>query len=189
MSHIAYIRVSSIQQNTERQLADTGINFDKVFEEKASGKDTEREAFKKMMDYVREGDVLHVHEISRLARNTADLLATVETLTKKGVRVQFHKEGITTGDNSPTGNLVLTLLAGIAQMEREQMLQRQREGYEAAKAAGRIVGRGNGKATPRAEIMAALAAGGSVRQVAKDWEVSTNTVSRIKKEMAAAAAE
>lgn len=189
MSHIAYVRVSSVQQNTERQLADTGITFDKVFTEKESGKSIEgREAFAVMMDYLRDGDTLHVHEISRLARNTADLLATVETLTQRGVRIQFHKEGITTGDNSPTGNLVLTLLAGIAQMEREQLLQRQKEGYAAAKAAGRIVGRGNGKATPRTEIVAALAAGGSVRQVAKDYEVSTNTVSRIKKEMAAAAA-
>lgn len=188
MAHVAYIRVSSIQQNTERQLANTGITFDKTFTEKESGKSTEgREAFAAMMNYVREGDTVHVHEISRLARNTADLLATVETLTAKGVRVQFHKEGITTGDNSPTGNLVLTLLAGIAQMEREQMLQRQREGYEAAKKAGRIAGRGNGKAVPRAEIIAALNAGGSVRQVAADYEVSTNTVSRIKKEVAAAA--
>lgn len=185
MAHIAYIRVSSIQQNTERQLADTGITFDKTFTEKESGKSTEgREAFRAMMDYVREGDTIHVHEISRLARNTADLLATVETLNKRGVRIQFHKEGITTGDNSPAGNFMLSTLAGVAQMEREMMLQRQREGYEAAKAAGRIVGRGNGKATPRAEIVAALAAGGSVRQVAKDWGVSTNTVSRIKKEMA-----
>lgn len=190
MSHIAYIRVSSVQQNSERQLANTGINFDKTFSEKESGKSIDgREAFKAMMDYVREGDTIHVHEISRLARNTTDLLTTVEAMNKRGVRIQFHKEGITTGDNSPTGNLVLTLLAGIAQMEREQILQRQKEGYTAAKAAGRIVGRGNGKATPRAEIMAALAAGGSVRQVAKDWEVSTNTVSRIKKEMAAAASE
>ena len=139
--------------------------------------------------FAKVGDTIHVHDISRLARNTADLENTVETLTKRGVRIQFHKEGITTGDNSPTGNLVLTVLGAIARMEREQILQRQKEGYAAAKAAGRIVGRGNGKATPRADIMAALAAGGSVRQVAKDWEVSTNTVSRIKKEMAAAASE
>ena len=135
------------------------------------------------MEYVREGDTLHVHEISRLARNTADLLSTVDTLSKRGVAIQFHKEGIKTGDNSPTGNLVLTLLAGIAQMEREQMLLRQREGYEAAKAAGRIAGRGNARNIPRAEIVAALESGGSVRSVAAEFCVSTNTISRIKKEM------
>lgn len=183
MAHIAYIRVSSLQQNSERQLADTGITFEKVFTEKVSAKDTNREAFLAMMEYLREGDTLHVHDISRLARNTADLLSTVDALTKRGVAIQFHKEGIKTGDNSPTGNLVLTLLGGIAQMEREQMLLRQREGYEAAKAAGRISGRGNGRSIPRTEIIAALTSGGSVRSVAAEFCVSTNTISRIKKEM------
>ncbi|NWK86221.1 recombinase family protein [Raoultella terrigena] len=183
MAHVAYIRVSSFQQNSDRQLADTGITFEKVFTEKVSAKDTSREAFLAMMEYLREGDTLHVHEISRLARNTANLLSIVDTLTKRGVAILFHKEGIKTGDNSPTGNLVLTLLGGIAQMEREQMLMRQREGYEAAKAAGRITGRGNGRSIPRNEIAAALASGGSVRSVAAEFRVSTNTISRIKKEM------
>ncbi|HBN5337570.1 recombinase family protein [Enterobacter cloacae] len=187
MAHIAYIRVSSLQQNSERQLADTGITFEKVFTEKVSAKNTNREAFLAMMEYLREGDTLHVHDISRLARNTTDLLSTVDTLTKRGVAIQFHNEGIKTGDNSPTGKLVLTLLSGICQMEREMMLLRQREGYEAAKAAGRIAGRGNGRHIPRTEILAALASGGSVRSVAADFGVSTNTISRIKKEMNCAA--
>ena len=121
------------------------------------------------------------------ARNTTDLLSTVDALTKRGVAIQFHHEGIKTGDNSPTGKLVLTLLSGICQMEREMMLLRQREGYEAAKAAGRIAGRGNGRHIPRTEILAALASGGSVRSVAADFGVSTNTISRIKKEMNCAA--
>ncbi|MEL2243984.1 recombinase family protein [Leclercia adecarboxylata] len=184
MAHIAYIRVSSVQQSTERQLVDTGIVFDKIFTEKASAKDTSREAFTMMMEYIREGDTLHVHDISRMCRSTSDLLSTVETLTKRGVTIQFHKEGIKTGDSSPTGNLVLTLLAGIAQMEREQLLLRQREGYEAAKAAGRIAGRGNGRGVDRTGIYAALARGESVRSIASAFEVSTNTISRIKKEMA-----
>jgi DNA invertase Pin-like site-specific DNA recombinase len=183
MAHIAYIRVSSVQQSSERQLADTGITFEKVFTEKVSAKDTNREAFLAMMEYLREGDTLHVHDISRLARNTADLLSTVDTLTKRGVTIQFHHEGIKTGDSSPTGKLVLTLLSGICQMEREMMLLRQREGYEAAKAAGRIAGRGNGRNIPRTKIVAALASGNSVRSVAADFGVSTNTISRIKKEM------
>lgn len=184
MAHVSYIRVSSLQQCSDRQLIDAGISFDKVFTEKVSAKDTRRDAFISMMEYLREGDTLHVHDISRLARNTADLLSTVDILNKRGVAIQFHKEGIRTGDNSPTGNLVLTLLAGIAQMEREQMLLRQREGYEAAKAAGRIAGRGNSRNIPRAEISAALAEGKSVRSVATEFNVSTNTISRIKKEIA-----
>ena len=181
--HIGYIRVSTAQQNTERQLA--GLELDKVFTDKTSGKDTDRPEFKAMMLYVREGDVLHVHSIDRLARNTADLLAIVEQLTEKGVIVEFHKEGFKTGKNSPAGNLMLTVLAAVAQMEREMMLERQREGYEAAKAAGRVTARGNGRDvdTKRPEIIKALNNGGSVRSVAKEFSVSTNTVQRIKKEM------
>lgn len=187
MVNVGYIRVSTEQQHTDRQLA--GLPIDKIFTDKLSGKNTDRPGFTAMMDYVREGDTLHVHEISRLARNTADLLATVETLTKKGVAVHFHKESIITGQGSPVGNLVLTLLAGIAQMEREQMLQRQREGYEAAKAAGRITGRGKSQSIDRVGIKAALAAGGSIRSVAADFEVGISTVARINKERQAEEAE
>lgn len=126
MANIGYIRVSTVQQNTDRQLA--GVTLDKVFEDKASGKNTQRPQFEAMMNYVREGDVLHVHSIDRLCRNTADLLATVEQLTERGVSVHFHKEDFKTGKNSPAGNMMLTVLAAVAQMEREMMLERQREG-------------------------------------------------------------
>ncbi|HDV2265193.1 TPA: recombinase family protein, partial [Escherichia coli] len=153
--------------------------------DKASGKNTQRPQFEAMMNYVREGDVLHVHSIDRLCRNTADLLATVEQLTERGVSVHFHKEDFKTGKNSPAGNMMLTVLAAVAQMEREMMLERQREGIAAAKAAGRIAKRGNGKAIDRAGIAAALANGGSIRSVAKDFSVSTQTVQRIKKEQEA----
>lgn len=183
MANIGYIRVSTVQQNTDRQLA--GVTLDKVFEDKASGKNTQRPQFEAMMNYVREGDVLHVHSIDRLCRNTTDLLATVEQLTKRGVSVHFHKEDFKTGKNSPAGNMMLTVLAAVAQMEREMMLERQREGIAAAKAAGRIAKRGNGKAIDRAGIAAALANGGSIRSVAKDFSVSTQTVQRIKKEQVA----
>ena len=179
MANIGYIRVSTVQQNTDRQLA--GVTLDKVFEDKASGKNTQRPQFEAMMNYVREGDVLHVHSIDRLCRNTADLLATVEQLTERGVSVHFHKEDFKTGKNSPAGNMMLT----VPQMEREMMLERQREGIAAAKAAGRIAKRGNGKAIDRAGIVAALANGGSIRSVAKDFSVSTQTVQRIKKEQEA----
>lgn len=183
MTNVGYIRVSTAQQNTERQLA--GVALDKTFTDKTSGKDTDRPEFKAMMTYLREGDVLHVHSIDRLARNTVDLLSIVEQLTERGVVVEFHKEGFKTGKNSPAGNMMLTVLAAVAQMEREMMLERQREGYEAAKAAGRIAARGNGRDvdSKRPDIIKALSAGESVRSVASTFSVSTNTVQRIKKEM------
>lgn len=180
MAHIGYIRVSSTQQNTDRQLA--GVKLDKVFEEKASGKSVKREQFLAMMDYVREGDILHVHSIDRLCRKTSDLLAAVEELTERGVVIEFHKENITTGKNSAIGNMVITMLAGIAQMEREFMLERQREGYAAAKAAGRVAARGRGKAIDRAAVKNALAAGESIRSIAKHMGISTATVQKIKAE-------
>ncbi|HBC0018317.1 TPA: recombinase family protein [Enterobacter hormaechei subsp. xiangfangensis] len=180
MANIGYIRVSSVQQNTERQLA--GIELDKTFTEKASGKTIERKAFQEMMNYVREGDVLHVHSIDRLCRKTSDLLATVEELTQRGVVIQFHKEGFKTGKDSALGNFMLTVLAGAAQMEREFMLERQREGYEAAKQAGRIAGRGNSATIDRAAIKSDLEAGLSIRKTAEKHSVSTKTVMRIKAE-------
>ncbi|EKK5414882.1 recombinase family protein [Enterobacter hormaechei] len=117
-----------------------------------------------------------------LCRNTADLLATVERLTERGVVVQFHKEDFKTGKNSPAGNMMLTVLAAVAQMERETMLERQREGYEAAKAAGRITGRGKGRSIDREAIKAELAAGKTIRAIAESHNVSTRTVMNIKAE-------
>ncbi|EAU3454976.1 recombinase family protein [Salmonella enterica] len=181
MSNIGYVRVSTSHQNNERQL--DGVKLDKVFTETASGKNAERVQLKAMLDYVREGDVIHCHELSRLGRNTKDLLSIVDVLKEKGVCVRFHKEGLTIGgENNAVGNLMLTVLSGVAQMEREMLLERQAEGYAAAKAAGRRGGRGNGKDVDRVGIVAALAGGGSIRQVAKDFDVSTQTVQRIKKE-------
>lgn len=181
MANVGYIRVSSVQQSTDRQLHD--VVLDRVFEEKVSGKSMERAQLSLMMDYVREGDVVHCHELSRLGRNTKDLLEIVETLKGKGVRVKFHKEGITVGGESDAmGNLMLTVLSGVAQMERELMLERQAEGYAAAKAEGKVVGRGKGKAIDRDAVKAALDAGGSVRGVAAQFGISTHTVGVIKKE-------
>lgn len=185
MTNVGYIRASTAQQNTERQLA--GVALDKVFTDKTSGKGTDRPEFKAMMAYIREGDVLHVHSIDRLARNTADLLNTVNELKQRGVIIKFHKEGITAGngEGNAMGNLMLSVLGAVAEMERETMLVRQREGYEAAKAAGRIAARGNGRNVDikRPDIIKALSAGESVRSVASAFGVSTNTVQRIKKEM------
>lgn len=184
MANVGYIRVSTADQNTERQL--DGVTLDKTFTEHVSGKNTDREQLQAMMAYVREGDTLHVHSIDRLGRNTRDLLNIVEDLKARGVKIHFHKEGQTIDGVNPFGELMLTVLAGVAQMERTMMLSRQKEAYDVAKAAGKSIGRGNQKNIDRAAILADLAAGKSLRNTAKDNGVSLNTIYRVQQEAKAA---
>lgn len=174
---VAYIRVSSVQQNTDRQLVD--IERDKEFLEKVSAKDTERPQLKAMLEHVREGDTVVVHSMDRLARNTKDLLEIVETLKAKGVSVKFIKESLefTAGTDNSMNNLLLTMLGAVAQFERELMLERQREGIEAAKAKGKFKGR---KATIDSDAVIADIAGGlSVRKTATKHRIAPSSVSRI----------
>lgn len=185
MAQIGYIRVSTIDQHLDRQLADIRDTLDKVYEDKLSGKNMDRPGFEAMMDYVREGDTLHVHELSRLGRNTADLLNIIKMLTAKGVVIHFHKEHIITAEDSPFATMMITVLSGVAQLERDMMLLRQREGYAAAKAAGRIAGRGKSRSIDRQGIALSLAAGVSIRNTAKKFGVSTSTVQSVKAEVAA----
>lgn len=135
MARIKYIRVSTQEQNTARQETDKE-QFDKVYIEKASGKNTDRPELKKMLDYVREGDVVVVESYSRIARNTQDLLTIVSALEAKGVDFISQKEQIDTA--TPSGRLMLTIFAGLAQFERECLLERQAEGIAIAKAEGRM---------------------------------------------------
>lgn len=115
------------------------LNVEKVFIEKLSGKDTNRPEFQKMMDYLREGDELYVESISRLSRSIRDLLKTIDTLNAKGVKFISQKENIDT--SSPQGRFMLSVFAALSELEREQTLQRQREGIEIAKANGKYKGR------------------------------------------------
>lgn len=138
MAKIKYIRVSTEEQNTARQEADKG-EYDKIFMDRASGKDTNRPQLTKMMEYVREGDCIVVESYSRFARNTKDLLELVEKLNEKGVNFVSLKEQIDT--STPQGRLMLTIFSGLAQFEREQLLQRQAEGIAIAKAEGKYKGR------------------------------------------------
>ncbi|TAI63420.1 recombinase family protein [Bradyrhizobium sp. Leo170] len=135
---VGYIRVSSVDQNTERQL--DGMTLDKTFTDKASGKNTDRPELQKALDYVRSGDTLVVHSIDRAARNTANLLDMVASLNAKGVTVEFVKEGLTFRANvtDPMADLMMTMLAGFAQFERAMIRERQREGIAIAKAKGDV---------------------------------------------------
>ena len=129
---IGYIRVSTQEQNTMRQevlMQELGV--DEVYIDRLSGKNTDRPELKKMMDYVRKGDTVIVESISRFARNTRDLLVLIEKLTEKGVEFVSRKEAIDT--TTPTGKFMLTVFGAVAELEREYILQRQREGIAIAK--------------------------------------------------------
>lgn len=181
MSHIGYIRVSSVQQSTERQLVN--VELDRVFEEKLSGKNTNRPEFQKMLAYVREGDVLHVHSLDRLGRNLFDILQTINELTARGVSLVAHKEGIDTSRTDPFSKASVTLFGMFAELERDLMLSRQREAIATARENGNWKPRGKGKAIDREAIMEALNNGGSIRKTAEQFGVGVSTVKRIKAEM------
>lgn len=137
---IGYARVSSLEQNLDRQLKTLSeYGVDKLFTDKKSGKDTERDGFQDMMGFVREGDEVIVSEMSRLGRSTRDLLDIVEELNNKKVGVVFIKEGITT--SGIHNKLIMTIFAGLAEWERDMIRERQAEGIALAKAAGKYKGR------------------------------------------------
>ncbi len=139
MANIAYVRVSTIEQNEARQLeALEKHNIDKWFKEKVSGKNTDRPQLKAMLDYVREGDTIYIHDFSRLARNTKDLLEIVELLQSKKVALVSNKENV--DSSTPSGKLMLTMIGAIAEFERQNLLERQREGIEIAKREGKFKG-------------------------------------------------
>ena len=140
MSKVAYVRVSTAEQNEARQreaLAVRGI--DKWFIEKASGKNTDRPEFQKMLDWVREGDTIYIHDLSRIARSTKDLLDLLDVLREKGVALVSDKESIDT--STATGKLLVTMVAAINEFERTNLLERQREGIAIAKREGKYKGR------------------------------------------------
>ena len=178
---IGYIRVSTVEQNTARQL--DGLALDKVYTDKCSGKDTDRPQLKVMLEHLREGDTVHVHDISRMARNVGNLLDLVESLRNRGVTLKDHKENMTfTPDkNDPMQELMLTMLGGIYQFERSMILERQREGIAIAKAEGKYKGRP--KSIDRERVKQMLEDGISIRKIAAQLNISPSTVQAVKKEM------
>ena len=138
---VAYIRVSTLEQNEARQLeALKNYEVEKIYSEKLSGKNTDRPEFQKMMDFVREGDTIIVNDLTRLSRNTVDLFRTVEELDRKGVKLVSLKEG-TIDTSTPSGKLWFSILAVLAEFERENIRLRQAEGIAIAKAQGKYKGR------------------------------------------------
>lgn len=180
MAKVGYVRISSVDQNSERQLADLNVELEKVFEDKCSGKDTNRPQLQAMLEYAREGDTIYVHDISRLARNLEDLLVLVKDLTAKGISICFDKERLTfTGEDSPMQNLMLQMLGAVYQFERSMGRERQREGVQMAKAKG--VYKGRVKTISDDAIRTELANGTSFRKTAELLGVSLSTVQRASK--------
>ena len=179
---IGYIRVSTVDQNTERQL--DGIELDKTFIDKASGKDTKRPQLELMMGFVRSGDTLIVHSMDRLARDQNDLHRIVQTLTGKGVRIEFIKEHLTfTGDDSPISKLMLSVMGAVHEFERALIKERQLEGIALAKKRGAFKGRKKSLSQVEAAgLRQRIATGLSKARAAREFGISRVTLYKYLKE-------
>jgi DNA invertase Pin-like site-specific DNA recombinase len=179
---IGYIRVSTLDQHTERQL--DGIEVDKTFTDKASGKDTKRPQLELLMSFVRSGDTVIVHSMDRLARNLDDLRRIVQTLTGKGVHIEFIKEHLTfTGEDSPMAKLMLSVMGAIHEFDRALIRERQREGIVLAKKRGAFRGRKKSLSQAAvAEIRQRIKAGMSKAQAAREVGISRETLYKYLKE-------
>jgi DNA invertase Pin-like site-specific DNA recombinase len=173
---VGYRRVSTLDQNTARQLE--GMELDRVFEDKLSGKNAERPALKAMLSHVREGDTVVCHSLDRLGRNLDDLRKLVSDLTERGVKVQFIKEALTfTGEDSPMSNLLLSVMGAFAEFERALVRERQREGISIAKNKGVYRGRVPSLTAEKiAELRRRVDAGEPKAKLAKDMKVSRATI-------------
>ena len=173
---IGYVRVSSYDQNPERQLEH--VQVDKVFTDKASGKDTQRPELDALLTFVREGDTVVVHSMDRLARNLDDLRRLVQQLTKRGVRIEFIKENLAfTGEDSPMANLMLSVMGAFAEFERALIRERQREGIALARQRG--VYRGRKKALSFEQVASLrqrVASGEQKAKLAREFGVSRETL-------------
>jgi len=173
---VGYVRVSTAEQNTGRQLE--GVEVDKTFTEKASGKDVERPQLKAALDYLREGDVFVIHSMDRLARNLDDLRRIVASLTERGVQVCFIKEALTfTGDDSAMSKLLLNIMGSFAEFERSLLRERQREGIELAKKAGVYKGRKKSLTPERVRHLKTRALAGEQKAaLAREFGISRETL-------------
>ena len=173
---IGYVRVSSLDQNPGRQLEP--LRADKVFIDTTSGKDTKRPQLEALLDYVREGDVVAVHSMDRLARNLDDLRRLVRGLTERGVCIEFVKEGLHfTGEDSPMAQLLLSVMGAFAEFERALIRERQREGIALAKLRGAYRGRKRKLSAEQGEALRRrVAAGEKKAGLAREFGVSRETL-------------
>ncbi|MBN2589232.1 MAG: recombinase family protein [Sedimentisphaerales bacterium] len=173
---IGYVRVSSFDQNPERQLENISVN--KIFTDKASGKDTKRPELEALLAFAREGDVVVVHSMDRLARNLDDLRRLVQMLTKRGIRIEFVKEGLHfTGEDSPMANLLLSVMGAFAEFERALIRERQREGIALAKKRGAYRGRKKALSPEQvADLRQRAAAGDQKAALAREFGISRETL-------------
>ena len=173
---IGYVRVSSVEQNTDRQLE--GMELARTFTDKASGKDTQRPELEQLLKFVREGDTVVVHSMDRLARNLDDLRRLVADLTKRGVKIQFVKESLTfTGEDSPMSNLLLSVMGAFAEFERALIRERQREGVALAKQRGAYKGRKKTLSPSDVDtVKDRIAKGETKAKVARDLGLSRETL-------------
>ncbi|MFC7401942.1 recombinase family protein [Citricoccus sp. GCM10030269] len=173
---IGYVRVSTLDQNEQRQLE--GEVLDRVFTDKASGRDANRPELAELLRSARDGDTVVVHSMDRLARNLDDLRSLVRTLTGKGVRVEFAKEHLVfTGEDSPMANLLLSVMGAFAEFERSVIGERQREGIALAKQRGAYRGRKK-SLTPgqAAELQQRAEAGEQKTGLAREYGISRETL-------------
>lgn len=173
---IGYVRVSTLDQNEKRQL--DGQVLDRVFTDKASGRDIARPQLAELLRFARDGDTVVVHSMDRLARNLDDLRALVQGLTDKGVRVEFVKESLVfTGEDSPMANLMLSVMGAFAEFERSLIRERQREGIALAQQRGAYKGRKKSLSPDRAaELVQRAASGVPKSALARDYGISRETV-------------
>lgn len=173
---IGYVRVSTFDQNADRQLE--GQSLDRIFTDKASGKDVNRPQLDAMLTFARDGDTILVHSMDRLARNLDDLRRLVQSLTRKGIRITFVKESLTfSGEDSPMANLMLSVMGAFAEFERALIRERQREGIAIARQRGAYRGRKRSLSDAQvAELHRRVAAGEPKASIARDMGISRETL-------------
>lgn len=173
---LGYIRISTFEQNPERQL--DGLKLDRIYTDKASGKDTNRPELEALLDYVCDGDLVKVHSMDRLARNLIDLRRLVQIITQKGAKIEFIKENLLfTGEDSPIATLLLSVTGAFAEFERSLIRERQREGIELAKARGVYRGRKPKLSSEQIEkVRSQVSMGISKAKVARDMGISRATL-------------
>lgn len=173
---IGYKRVSTVDQNTERQLE--GIQLDKVFEDKLSGKDVNRPQLQAMIEFVRAGDHVFIHSLDRLGRNLRDLQGIVNGLTSKGVVIEFMKERMSfSGDDSSISKLLLSIMGSFAEFELNLMLERQREGIAIAKREGKYKGRKKSLNEEQLKSLKERVSKGEMKsRIARDLGISRETL-------------